>query len=311
MSKGQTGLCSVVSFDGKRIVLDGPSVSTLSVGPIEEKAIYHYLPGTTVLTAGFYGCNLRCSFCINHEISHGMGDHVAARPESLVSRALLQKAHGLAFSFSEPLLYAEFVKATFRLARQNGLYTALKTSAMVSRDLFRSVIEDTDVVCVDVKGSADKYASYCSATANDLDLLYSNMEFARSRSNLEVSLIIRRNDHKLIRSVLPDISGAVGPLTPIHLVSFLPAFKDDSPPATDDDIQMAHGEATIYFEYVYDENPRSNTLCRACWSTLIKRNGGVMSYNALNGNACSCGQALWKNKCATTINAKNARPSLR
>lgn len=310
LSKGQVGLCQAVSFDGERIVLDGPSISTLSVGPIEEKAIYHYRPGTNVFTIGFYGCNLRCSFCINHKISQERGQQTFVPSAALVSRAISENATGIAFSFSEPLLYAEFVKTTFKMAHDNGLYTALKTSGMMSKDLFESVLEETDVVSIDVKGSPEEYLACCNVSSKDLDILFQNMEYAKCASNLEVSMIVRHNDHKRVRSSLPEISGAAGPLTPIHLVSFLPSFKDDSPPAVLEDMQMAHGEATIYFEYVYDENPNSETVCRSCWGRLVKRIPGAVAYNG-NGNSCWCGQQFWKNACDTTTNAKNAKPSLK
>jgi hypothetical protein len=109
---------------------------------------------------------------------------------------------------------------------------------------------------------------------------------------------------------LTDITGVIGPLTPVHLVSFLPAYKETaSPAATLEGMQMGHGLASIYFEYVYDENPLSTTVCRECYSPLVKRKAGLIEYNGLKGNACVCGQTLWKKTCATTTNAKNVGPS--
>jgi len=300
-----------VSFNGNDIVIEGPRLSTLSVGPVEEKFVYHFRPGTSVLTAGFYNCNLRCSFCINHEISQAQAEKPFVDSAELVSRAVVEGASGLAFSFSEPLLYAEYVRTAFEMAHVNGLYTILKTSGMMSKELFDLVLEETDACCVDIKGDPETYLISCGATPKDVDLLFDNIESAKSLTNLELSLIVRPGRNKL-ESVLMDLSGAVGPLVPIHLVSFIPSFKEISSPATLlSDMAEARSLAQVYFDHVYDENPVSETICRVCMKRLIRRDGGVLTYNVLEGNSCHCGEPLWKDKCATITNAQNARLSLK
>jgi pyruvate formate lyase activating enzyme len=207
------------------------------------------------------------------------------------------------------MLYAEFVSKTFKLAHQHGLYTVLKTSAMVSSGLFTMVLEDTDACCIDIKGDASRYKESCGADEKSLDLLYENLQLAHLITNLELSVMIRGEESR-IHSVLTDISGMIGALTPIHLIAFVPSFKEtNASPTPLNTMGMAQGIGKIYFEYVYDENANSQTICRSCYTTLLKRNGGVVSYNALKGNACPCGTPLWKNTCATITNAQNAKPS--
>lgn len=308
LSNGQIGACKAVKGTAMDPIVRDPRVSTLSIGPVEEKSVYHYRPGSRVMTAGFYGCNLQCSFCLNHEISHQEGDGPFLGPDDLVSMALRERADGLAFSFSEPLLYAEYVRTAFNMAHAKGLYTLLRTSAMMSKWLFCLVMEETDACCIDIKGTPTDYLRSCGVCENDLDLLHENIDTARSKSNLELSVIVRNRD-KDVHSTLMDLSGLVGPLVPVHLVSFIPAFKQSNLVAADqEDVSSARDVARIHFDHVYDESPLSETHCDECMRRLVRRNAGDVTYNVLRGNCCPCGHPLWKDLCAITTNAPNATP---
>jgi len=309
LKEGKFGYCRVMDLETHE--LGQPRISSMSVGPIEAKGIYHFFPGSKVLTVGFYGCNLRCPFCINPEVSHGFASGPPMMEIDLVKKAKDEGCDGLAFSFSEPLLFAEFVWLAFHEAHKEGLFTALRTSAMVSPHYFENVMSATDALCIDIKGSPRVY-EFCGAGGAALDDLYANIKRAGKSSNLEVSFIIRPGelDGDMLR-IVKETTG-LSNRTPVHLVSFLPSFKcNDEPAATKADMRRAKERASFRFLHVYDESTSYETRCCFCKALLVEREEGVVTYNSLKGNLCRCcGTELW-NPCVTTIPAGTASSYLR
>ena len=159
-----TGTCLARTFQGiqrggHKTVETKPLVSTMLTGPMEQK-LYHYMPGSTVFSVGFTGCNLACRFCQNWEISQQNHAGWAFDPSGLRERLLKTRAAAFAFTYTEPALYPSFVSDTFKLVHNAGKKTILKTNACVATEEFDRILRETDAVNIDVKGAIKVRKSY-------------------------------------------------------------------------------------------------------------------------------------------------------
>ncbi|MBU2651512.1 MAG: radical SAM protein, partial [Bacteroidetes bacterium] len=138
ISEGERGICRVRKNEGGTLVAENYGlVSSLALDPIEKKPLYHFFPGSRILSAGTVGCNLRCKFCQNFEISQsGVDEHSGLRqftPEEMVALALKEHNNiGIAYTYNEPLIWFEYVMDTARLAKESGLKNVMVTNGFAS-----------------------------------------------------------------------------------------------------------------------------------------------------------------------------------
>jgi pyruvate formate lyase activating enzyme len=160
---GQLGICcGRQNIEGVLYTLNYNRVTSLAVDPIEKKPLYHYYPGRNILSVGTFGCNFRCGFCQNWEIAHQ--DSPATRevtPETLVKVALeAQKASysiGIAYTYSEPLIWYEYVYDTAKMAHQQGLKNVLVTNGFVQKEPLLELLPYIDALNIDVKAFTEEY----------------------------------------------------------------------------------------------------------------------------------------------------------
>ncbi len=172
---GQRGFCQAhVNRHGTLYNLSYGIISSMAVTPIEEKPVKHYRPGTRVLNVGSYGCSFRCGGCHNLEISWApealdalaRGESTAAyvTPEELVQAAQRQGVQGIAFTYSEPAVWLEYVLDVSVLAHEAGLYTVYVTNSFVTDEALELMAPHVDVMCSDIKSLSDEfYQRVCQA----------------------------------------------------------------------------------------------------------------------------------------------------
>ncbi|MCK4707240.1 MAG: radical SAM protein, partial [Gammaproteobacteria bacterium] len=168
ISHGQRGFCQAhVNRDGTLYNLSYGILSSIDVTPIEDKPVKHYRPGTKVLSVGSYGCSFRCGGCHNLEISWGTatldelarGESTAAyaSPAALVEAALRQEVQGIAFTYSEPAVWLEYIIDVSKLAHEAGLYTLYVSNSFVTDEALEAVAPYIDVLCSDIKSMKDEF----------------------------------------------------------------------------------------------------------------------------------------------------------
>ena len=162
ISEGRTGICRVRrNLSGVLRAESFGKVSALALDPIEKKPLYHFYPGQKILSAGSYGCNLRCPFCQNYEIAQSDVDVMSARnlaPEELVQEAASLFDYGnigLAFTYNEPFVWYEYVLETAKLARERGLKTVLVTNGMVNEEPLLELLPWIDAMNIDLKAFSE------------------------------------------------------------------------------------------------------------------------------------------------------------
>jgi pyruvate formate lyase activating enzyme len=267
-------------------------VTTAILGPIEQKLIYHFRPGLRVLSLGGSGCNMSCMYCQNFEISQVAKSGRKTSPTEAVAMAAGSSVGGIAFSYNEPLVWYEYVMDVFRLAREAGLATIMKTNGHCDGGAFREVAELTDAINVDIKGPRSLYREICGvALGHDPAKwpMVMNLGVAAGVCrDVEVSMVAIPGFYDDVAEV-GDLMGAISdaaPGAPLHILRFIPDFKmRGTPPASVGQMERLAALASKFFEHVYLDfaGIDNDTRCR-CGATLVRRRGLEVTL----GPKCRC-----------------------
>ncbi len=300
LAEGQRGFCFVRQREGGQMILTTYGRSSgFCVDPIEKKPLNHFLPGTNVLSFGTAGCNLGCRFCQNWDISKArqmerLAD--AASPEQI---ALAAKQHGcrsVAFTYNDPVIFAEYAIDVAKACHEHGIKTVAVTAGYITAEARGEFYEHMDAANVDLKGfSEDFYKKLCFA---ELKPVLDTLEWLKKETNvwLEVTtlLIPTENDGDDELNRASDwFAEHLGPDVPWHFTAFHPDFKlldhPHTPPQTlrrAREIALSKGLRYVYTGNVHDSGGNS-TYCPGCQELLIERDWHELGEWHLEGNRCA------------------------
>lgn len=307
LREGQRGFCYIRQARGGEIVLTSyRRASGFCIDPIEKKPLNHFYPGTAVLSFGTAGCNLGCRFCQNWDISKARQDQRLTSPALPGDIALEAKRHScksIAFTYNDPVIFAEYAMDTASAAHELGIKTVAVTSGYISRESREEFFAYIDAVNVDLKAFTQEfYGKICLAK---LEPVLDNLKWIKNETELwlEITtlLIPGHNDttdeiERLTQWVLENLGADV----PLHFSAFHPDFKMmDVPPTPQSTLKKARRiakEAGIHHVYtgnIYDPEGES-TYCSSCNSLLIERNRYELGKWNLdkNGSCTFCGTRL-------------------
>ena len=271
ISHGQRGFCQAhVNRNGILYNLSYGIISSIDVTPIEDKPVKHYRPGTKVLSVGSYGCSFRCGGCHNLEISWGTatlddlakGESTAAyaSPAELVEAALRQNVQGIAFTYSEPAVWLEYIIDVAKLAHEAGLYTLYVSNSFVTDEALEVVAPFIDVLCSDIKSMSDEFYKDICATSSVEQVLQSIKKSHELGIHVETrtNVIPGKNDsEEELYQIACWIRDNLGADSPWHITRFFPAYKLSDVPATpSESLWLGHAAAEragLKNIYVYDD----------------------------------------------------------
>lgn len=304
--KGRRGFCYVraAGDDGIYLTTMGRS-SGFCIDPIEKKPLFHFYPGTSVLTFGTAGCNLGCRFCQNWDISKARShDRLAgeARPEQIAAAAQAKGCRSVAFSYNDPVIFAEYALATAAACRRQGIKTVAVTGGYIGAAARPEFFAAMDAVNVDLKGFTETF--YREQALGSLQPVLDTLTYVARETEawLEVTtlLIPGLNDgEEELRAQFAWLVENTGPAVPLHLTAFHPDFKmtdrPATPPATLErarDLALAAGLQYVYTGNVHDKKGGS-TWCPGCGGLLIERDWYELGRWQLRDSACAaCGHRL-------------------
>lgn len=295
-----TGFCRVrKNVDGQLFTLNFGHLSAHAMDPIEKKPLYHFYPGKYILSLGTTGCNLRCGFCQNWSITQQMPQTIEVTPEHVVEVAANQQPYpnvGIAYTYSEPFMWYEFVYHTARLARERGLKNVLVTNGYVNEEPLRAILPYIDAMNIDVKAFSDEY--YQKNCIGHLEPVLRTVELAHTRCHVEITtlLIPGLNDSEQEIRKLVDWLAELDPRIPLHFSRYFPSYQFDVDPTPPETLKRAREIALEKLKYVYIGNlgdPKAiNTYCPQCQKVVINRswyNGKVVGLT--EENLCkNCGE---------------------
>ncbi len=304
--EGSYGFCGVRwNLNGRLYLMVHSLLSAIAIDPIEKKPLYHFNPGSMVLSLSTFGCNWACRFCQNFDISQRRileGWHVP--PETLVQIAETYGAHGITFTYNEPTIFIEYAYDVASIAKKKGLFITFVTNGYLSDEAVDLAAKFLDAATVDFKGNGDPEFARKYSLVPNLEVVFNALvELKRKGVFIEITDLVipeigdnLEQTRKLVRWIVDNL----GPDTPIHFLRFHPDYELlDIPPTP---IETLEKHAQIAKEeglkYVYIGNvpghPLEHTYCPKCGKAVIKRFGfDILDVNLTEDNRCAfCGERI-------------------
>ena len=238
MADGKTGLCRSRKNKGGVLVSEvyGKPCS-LAIDPIEKKPLYHFHPGTTCLSMACTGCNFRCLNCQNYEISQAQPsevDHYDLSPEAVVELCLKHHCPGIAYTYTEPLTYLEYITDTARLAHKTGLWNILVTAGYVCQEPLNDLLPHLDAANIDLKSFSDDI--YMKVSGGHLQpVLDTILAMHGAGVWIELTNLVIpgvNDDRQMIRKMCRWIAANGLADNPLHFSRFFPKYKMRNIPPT-------------------------------------------------------------------------------
>jgi pyruvate formate lyase activating enzyme len=305
INPGRRGKCRYrINHDGALHAASYGRVSAHGLDPIEKKPLYHFMPGTHIFSVGSVGCNLACGFCQNWQISQNEAQTQYLPPPDAARLAGVSTGHGhssvgLAYTYSEPLVWWEYVRDTAQLVREKGLVNVLVTNGYVAEAPLAELLPLIDAMNVDVKGFTEDF--YLKTCRGHLRPALRTVEMAHAAgTHLEVTtlLIPGLNDDPEEVERLSRWLAKISPAIPLHFSRYFPNYLMREPgPTPAATLKRARDIARQHLQYVYVGNAfdaeAADTTCPGCGETVITRDGFSVLLDSLKDGACaSCGYRI-------------------
>jgi len=296
IAEGKTGICRVrKNTKGTLNSLVYGQVTSIALDPIEKKPLYHFYPGSDILSIGTWGCNFRCPFCQNWTISQAQAKTKSVTSGELVSLARRERSIGIAYTYNEPFIWYEFVQDTANAMRTAGMKNVLVTNGYVMPEPLKEILPLIDGMNIDLKSFSDEF--YRDLCGGHLEHVLSTLEIARKQTHVEVTNLIipgKNDTEDEFRQISAWISEHLGADTPVHLSAYFPHYELHAPPTPAATLERASAIFRDKLRHVYVGNIRlqngSDTKCCSCGDLLVKRDGYSTEVVNLDGNLCAtCG----------------------
>lgn len=309
IAPGRVGICGVRRNDaGVLVAKTYACVSSAAVDPIEKKPVFHFRPGTLVFSLGSVGCTMSCGHCQNWRISRAGPTDSQVRlqviaPEEVPRLAQESGCAGVAFTYNEPVIWAEYVRDTALACREAGLYTVMVTNGYITPGGLDYLGDSIDVWRVDIKGATDMtYRDLCKVPSPAP--VFEAAVRAKEKWGMHVEAVtnivptINDSDEEL-RTVAHFIATSLGVLTPWHVTRFMPyldfAHLEPTPVETLERAARIGAEEGLEFVFLGNVTApgAEDTVCPACGARAIVRDGYTIIRRATTGGACAtCGYDL-------------------
>ncbi|WP_372641612.1 AmmeMemoRadiSam system radical SAM enzyme [Ancylomarina sp.] len=299
ISEGLRGICHVrMNRDGILFTDVDGRYSVINMDPIEKKPLYHFFPGSSVLSLGTKGCNMRCKFCQNHEISQAIpGDYPYMRVFS--DEGILEIAResnsciGIAYTYNEPTVFFESMIVLARKAKLNDLKNVMVTNGYINPDPLDELLEYMDAFNIDLK--AFRRGFYKKYTHSQLDPVLESLKTVRlSGRHLEITHLVipgLNSKDKEFEELVTWVAGELGPDTVLHLSRFFPAYQLIIDPTPIDLLYRFYDIAKEHLNYVYLGNVNTrfgnDTSCHHCGQDLVRRFNYMVEVIGLEKGHCS------------------------
>lgn len=299
LSDGEQGFCFVRQNRNNELVTISYGYPTgFGFDPIEKKPLFHFLPGSEILSFGTIGCNMGCSFCQNWSTSKSHEelrekDFITA--EDIVHFAVKRKIPSIAYTYNEPNIFGEFVIDVSESARNQGVKNVMVTAGYINPKPREEVYRFIDAANVDLKGiTASFYRKNCLA---EIEPVLDTLKWIKNKTNiwleLTTLLIPGENDSENdIKNLARWIYNELGSNTPLHFTGFHPDYKMTDKPRTSattlgraKDIAEDEGLAYVYLGNVHSKEGQT-TCCPGCGAELIQRDWHAIIFNRLVNGCC-------------------------
>ena len=311
IADGKRGACRVRENRGGTLyTLSWGRPCALHADPIEKKPFYHFLPGSISLSMSTVGCNMKCLFCQNWQISQSSPEDVETEivtPGFYARKAVSAGASSIAFTYGEPVIFFEYARDIAEAAKSSGIKSVVVSNGYIEPEPLAVLCSSVDAIKIDLKAFEDGY--YRKICGARLDPVLRSLVDIRSRDVwLEIVYLMvptLNDDAETISRMASWIRSELGPDVPVHFSRFHPAYRlPDLPPTPTSSLEEARDRCLdAGLNYVYIGNvaghEADSTYCFSCSEKIIERFGYRIDSIKMDGNRCRhCGTVqpgIWRN----------------
>lgn len=276
------GICNVrQNVNGKLYVKHYDKFSCISIDPIEKKPLFHFYPGNQILSIGSFGCNFKCQFCQNYDISQNFSSFSILKkisPNMLIDIAKSKNINMIAYTYNEPTVFFEYVLETSKLAKKERIKNVWVSNGYFSDSAFMKIKNYIDAINIDFKSMNSKF--YQKYVGGNLDNVLLNIEKCFSNNiHLEITylLIEGLNNNEYDINKLTKFIKNISEKIPLHISKFHPSYKMMNIPPTNfqslyNAYKIAKKNGLLYVYIGNINNDYENTFCPNCNKLIIQRN---------------------------------------
>ena len=307
INNGKSGICKVrVNKNGVLTTENYGIVSSIGFDPIEKKPLYHFYPGSEILSVGSLGCNLQCDFCQNWQISQTSVSDFKRNSKEYKSSEIIELAlsgennAGIAYTYNEPTVFFEYMLEIAIDAHEKGLKNVMVTNGFIKKEPLDNLNQYIDAYSVDLKAFINDF--YIDFTKSQLAPVNKTLiNIAKTDKHLEITNLVipgLNDSPEQFNEMVKWIKENLGKKTILHISRYYPAYKLKKEPTSVDKMLQLYEIAKEYLEYVYLGNlllpEGNNTFCSGCNELLIERKGYLTNIVAINkqGNCSACGNHI-------------------
>jgi len=295
LREDQTGICGVnQNHKGSLKNLVYGEISAFNIDPVEKKPLYHFLPGSRTLSLGTVGCNLKCPFCQNWQLSQTreIDNSTEITPAQVVALAQEHSCQSIAYTYNEPTIFYPFAREIALQARAEGIRSIFVSNGMETREMIADMQGVIDGFNIDLKSFDPEY--YKRYLKGSLEGVLDTLRYLVERGFwVEVTTLIVPGDNDSdaqLHQIAAFIAEELGVSVPWHISAFYPQYKvkhkSPTPLSTlqrAEEIAIEHGLSYVYKGNVFEETA---TCCPQCGTVLITREGYRITENRLQEGRC-------------------------
>ena len=295
IQSGNIGICRArKNIDGVLYANNYGETITISLDPMEKKPLYHFHPGENIISIGSNSCNFSCRFCQNYHSSQLDVPTINITPTNLLKQCKTHNCGFVAFTYTEPVTWFEFVLESSKLLKENGIKTVMVTNGFINPEPLAKLLKYIDAMNIDLKAYDEKfYENICNGS---LQQVLNTIRTAHKKCLIEITNLIITDENDSDKQIvdLVNFIAEVDNNIPLHFSRYYPTYKMENPPTSLSTLQRAKEIAQQKLKYVYLGNiiTDRNTYCPKCGHLLISRDQ-QMQNNIVDAKCPSCNHAIY------------------
>lgn len=305
LKEGKTGICKTrVNIENSLCTTAYGNLCSLSIDPIEKKPLFHFLPSSQTLSLAIEGCTFRCVNCQNYTISQTQPENNSKfhfLPEKIIEMAMKNNCASISYTYSEPVVFYEYMLETAKLAKQNGIKNVMVSNGYINPEPLFELCNYLDAANIDLKSFDNNV--YKKLAGGSLEPIKNTLKILLEKGVwIEITnLVIPKwtDDKNSIKEMSEWLVANNFSNTPLHFSRFYPNYKlmDVSPTSYETLVEAQKITLSSGMKYVYLGNTRNengeNTVCHKCGEVLISREGFSIKKNKIRaGKCCNCGEEI-------------------
>ncbi len=296
IQEGDIGICrGKKNINGKLYAINYGKTVTVGIDPIEKKPLFHFFPGSQILSIASNTCNFDCKFCQNYHISQYDAETYDISAETILSYCKSHDIDLVAYTYTEPITWYEFIYDTSKILKANGIKTVMITNGFINQEPLKKLLPFIDAMNVDLKAMDDNF--YKNLCKGRLHPVLETIKYAFNHTHLEITnlLITQENDSEAQIKAIIDFVSNISPDIPLHFSKYYPTYKMHNPPTLESTLYLAKDLAKGKLKYVYLGNiiTDNNTYCPKCGKIIVKRDYTATKTYIKNGFCSHCGEKIY------------------